>query len=49
MLPMLSLPGFAFAVAMTSCSVFAFDSGPVTITMLKKPTVEIIAKSFTGS
>ncbi len=46
---MLSLPGFAFAIAIASCRVFARESAPVTITMLKKPTVEIMAKSFTGS
>ena len=35
MLPRLSLPGLALAMAMNSFSVFAFDSGPVTSTMLK--------------
>ena len=43
MVPMFILPGLAFAIAIASFSVFAGDSGRVTITMLKKPTVEIMA------
>src|SRR5436309_6530214 len=43
------LPGFALAAAMTSLTVFSGDFGSATITSGKKPTVEIIAKSFSGS
>ncbi len=34
---------------MTSLTVFSGDFGSATITSGKKPTVEIIAKSFSGS
>ena len=49
MVPIFILPGFAFALSIASLSVLTGESAPVTITMLKKPTVEIIAKSRSGS
>jgi len=49
MVAMFIVPGFALAAAMTSLIVFSGDFGSATITSGKKPTVEIIAKSFSGS
>ena len=49
MVAMFIVPGLALAAAMTSLTVFSGDFGSATITSGKKATVEIIAKSLSGS